>query len=86
MIEPLTVYTLPNCTQCTMTTRALDAAGLPYTVIDLTTNAHATDLMKQFGYTSAPVVIARVVSWSGFRPDLIAKIAALRDPPSLADE
>ena len=86
MNEPLTVYTLPNCMQSTMTTRALDAADLPYTVIDLTTNAHATDLMKQFGYTSAPVVIARVVSWSGFRPDWIAKIAALRDHPALTGE
>ena len=86
MIEPLTVYTLPNCMQCTMTTRALDAANLPYTVIDLTTDARAVDLMKQFGYTSAPIVIARMVSWSGFRPDWIAKIAALRDRPALAGE
>ena len=86
MNEPLTVYTLPNCMQCTMTTRALDAADLPYTVIDLTTDAHATDLIQQFGYTTAPVVIARLVSWSGFRPDWIAKIAALRDHPSLTRE
>jgi glutaredoxin-like protein NrdH len=86
MIEPLTVYTLPNCMQCTMTTRALDAAGLPYNVIDLTTDERASDLMQQFGYTSAPVVMATVVSWSGFRPDWIAKIAALRDHPSLASK
>ncbi|SDO32128.1 glutaredoxin-like protein NrdH [Cryobacterium flavum] len=86
MNEPLTVYTLPNCTQCTMTTRAIDAADLPYTVIDLTTDARATDLMHQFDYTTAPVVIARVVAWSGFRPDWIAKIAALRDHPTLTGE
>ena len=55
-------------------------------MIDLTTDARATDLMHQFGYTSAPVVIARVVSWSGFRPDWIAKIAAMRDHPSLTGE
>ncbi|WP_104133869.1 glutaredoxin domain-containing protein [Cryobacterium sp. Y62] len=86
MIEPLTVYTLPNCMQCTMTVRALDAANLPYTVIDLTTDTRATDLMHQFGYTTAPVVIARVVSWSGFRPDRIAKITALRNHPTLTSE
>ncbi|WP_104129548.1 glutaredoxin domain-containing protein [Cryobacterium sp. N21] len=83
MNEPLTVYTLPNCMQCTMTTQALDTANLPYIVIDLTTDERASDLMHQFGYTSAPVVIARMVSWSGFRPDWIAKIAALRDHPTL---
>ncbi|SEN93052.1 glutaredoxin domain-containing protein [Cryobacterium luteum] len=86
MIEPLTVYTLPNCMQCTMTTRALDAANLPYTVIDLTTDKRATDLMHQFGYTSAPVVVARAVSWSGFRPDWIAKMAAARDRPAFTGE
>lgn len=86
MIDSLTVYTLPNCMQCTLTTRALAAAGLPYTVINLTTDAHATDLIQQFGCTSAPVVVARVVSWSGFRPDWIAKIAAMRDHPSLVGE
>ena len=86
MIEQLTVYTLPSCMHCTMTTRALDAAGLPYTVIDLTTDAQASDLMHQFGYTSVPVVVASVVSWSGFRPDLIANITALRDHPALAGE
>lgn len=86
MNEPRTVYALPNCMQCTMTTRALDAADLPYTGIDLTTDAHATDLMKQFGYTTAPIVITRLVSWSGFRPDWIAQTAALRDHPSLASE
>ena len=77
MNEPLTVYTLPNCMQCTMTTRALAAADLPYTVIDL---------MHQFGYTSAPVVIARTVSWSGFRPDRIAKMVAARAHPALTGE
>ncbi|WP_104133765.1 glutaredoxin domain-containing protein [Cryobacterium sp. Y62] len=86
MIEPLTVYTLPNCMQCTMTTRALDAANLPYTVIDLTTDARATDLIHQFGYTTAPIVITRAVTWSGFQPDRIAKIAALRDHPALTDK
>ncbi|WP_104081135.1 glutaredoxin domain-containing protein [Cryobacterium sp. Y11] len=86
MIEPLAVYTVPNCPQCTMTTEALDAADLPYTVIDLMTDAHATDMMRQFGYTEPPVVIARVVSWSGFRPDCIAQIAALRNHPVLAAE
>ena len=36
MIDSLTIYTLSNCLQCTLTTRTLEAAGLPYTVVDLT--------------------------------------------------
>ena len=63
------VYTLPNCMQRTMTTRALDTAGLAYTVVDLVT---------QLSHSSAPVDVA--VSgdhWSGFRPDRIAVTATM---------
>ena len=78
MNEPLTVYTLPNCVQCTMTQRALDAAGLPYTVIDLENDERAVNLVKELGHTSAPVVITQTASWSGFRPDKIAAVASAR--------
>ena len=75
MNKPLTVYTLPDCIQCTMTKRALDNAGLTYTVIDLTRDEQAAELVKQLGYTSAPVVIVGAISWSGFRPDMIKTVA-----------
>ena len=37
----ITVYSKPACVQCTATTRALDARGLPYQVVDLTEDAGA---------------------------------------------
>lgn len=80
MNTPLTVYTLPNCVQCTMTKRALDAAGVTYALVDLANDERAVNLVKELGHTSAPVVITEAASWSGFRPDKIAAIASARVP------
>ena len=78
MNESLTVYTLPNCMQCTMTRRALDDAGLPYVVVDLTTDQGAVDTVQQLGYTAAPVVVVGAARWSGFRPEKIRAVASAR--------
>ena len=74
----LTVYSKPSCVQCTATYRALDAKGIEYTVVDLTTNPAALEyVMDELGYSAAPVVVASDQDhWSGFRPDLIDTHAA----------
>lgn len=74
----LIVYSKPSCVQCTATYRALDAKGIEYTVVDLTTNPAALEyVMDELGYSAAPVVVASDHDhWSGFRPDLIDKHAA----------
>lgn len=71
------VYSKPSCVQCTATYRALDAKGIEYTVVDLTTNPAALEyVMDELGYSAAPVVAASDQDpWSGFRPDLIDKHA-----------
>jgi glutaredoxin-like protein NrdH len=68
----ITLYTKPNCVQCDATKRALDKAGLVYSVVDLTQDADALEKVQQWGYRSAPVVVAGDDHWSGFRPDKIA--------------
>lgn len=78
MNDSLTVYTLPGCMQCDLTKRVLDGAGLPYVVVDLATDPHAVDAVKQLGYASAPVVVVGAESWSGFRPDKIKAVAMAR--------
>ena len=72
----ITVYTKPSCVQCTATYRALDKAGLTYTVIDLTTDDQALQHVKDLGHQSAPVVEAHGFSWSGFQPDQIKDLSA----------
>lgn len=70
----ITVYSKPACVQCTATTRALDAAAIPYIVIDLTTDLDAMNFVQELGYKQAPVVVAEDKHWAGFRPDMIATL------------
>ncbi|MGW0041018.1 redoxin NrdH [Rhodococcus sp. NPDC003348] len=71
----ITVYTKPACVQCNATYRALDKAGIEYSIIDITENAEARDYVMALGYLQAPVVVAGDDHWSGFRPDRIKTLA-----------
>ena len=78
MNEPLTVYVLPRCMQCAMTKRALEVVSVPYVLVNLANDEQAMELVKQLGYTSAPVAVAGAASWAGFQPDKIKAIATNR--------
>lgn len=71
----ITVYTTPACPQCHMTKQWLDRAGLTYRVVDLTTSPADMAAVKAMGYQSAPVVCTDDDHWSGFRPDLLMRLA-----------
>ncbi|QRJ60469.1 glutaredoxin-like protein NrdH [Corynebacterium macginleyi] len=73
----ITVYTKPACVQCNATKKALDRAGLEYSVVDVTVDNEARDYIMALGYVQAPVVEAHGEHWSGFRPDLIKNLAVL---------
>ena len=80
MNEMVTVYSNPACIQCTMTYRALDKAGVTYTIVDVTENAAAIEYVSEdLGYSAAPIVVVDEHDhWAGFRPDLIAALAQSR--------
>ena len=61
----IVVYSKPACVQCTATTRALDAQGIAYDLIDLTADAAALLRVQEMGYRQAPVVVAGVVARRG---------------------
>lgn len=71
----ITVYSKPQCVQCTATYRAMDKLGLDYEVVDLADNEEALLELMAMGYQQAPVVVNGEDSWSGFRPDLIKAAA-----------
>jgi glutaredoxin-like protein NrdH len=72
----VTVYSKPACVQCTATTRALDRQGIDYTVVDISADAAAYELVQGLGYRQVPVVVAGETHWAGFRPDMINGLAA----------
>ena len=67
----ITVYSKPACVQCTATYRALDKAGVEYTVVDISEDLEARDYVMSLGHMQAPVVVTHSENWSGFRPDRI---------------
>ncbi|AWB84590.1 glutaredoxin-like protein NrdH [Corynebacterium liangguodongii] len=71
----ITVYTKPACVQCKFTTKALDAAGLDYALVDISVDSDARDYVMALGYLQAPVVEAGGEHWSGFRPERIQALA-----------
>lgn len=64
----ITVYSKPNCVQCTATYRKADALNLKYTVVDITEDHEAREHILGLGYLQAPVVVAGDQSWSGYVP------------------
>ncbi|WP_019149136.1 glutaredoxin-like protein NrdH [Timonella senegalensis] len=72
----VTVYSKPQCVQCDATYRALDKKGIEYTVVDITQDPAALEMVRSLGHLQAPVVVAGDENWSGFRPDQISMLAA----------
>ncbi|MBE1875941.1 glutaredoxin-like protein NrdH [Myceligenerans pegani] len=71
----VTVYSKPACVQCDATYRALDRKGIEYSVVDITQDTDALEMVRGLGYLQAPVVVAGDAHWSGFRPDRIMELA-----------
>ena len=63
----VTVYTTPTCPQCEMTKKTLTRGNVRFDVVDLSEDAEAMQMVKDMGYTAAPVVVAGDQRWSGFR-------------------
>lgn len=70
----IVVYSRPGCTACAQTVRALERAGVAFTV--LSADEHRDHLADELGATGLPVVVVLdgeepVAQWQGLRPDLI---------------
>lgn len=70
----ITVFSKNNCIQCKMTKKFLDENGAKYNEINLDEQPEKIDYVKDLGFTSAPVIEANGVAFSGFQP---AKLKAL---------
>lgn len=74
----IVVYSRHGCPQCTMTERVLDTLSVEYMVVELDGNPFAAVLVRELGYTSAPVVVNGMESWAGFRPDRLNELPRRR--------
>jgi glutaredoxin-like protein NrdH len=65
------IYTLPACVQCDTSKRYMKKLGIEFEEVDLTKDDAAAEMVKELGYTAAPVIVAGNVHWSGFRMEMI---------------
>jgi glutaredoxin-like protein NrdH len=79
----LTVHTLPNCPQCTMTKKLLDREGIPYDVVKLEDHPELMAKFKDEGLLQAPIIVVGHDGrrWTGFLPAEIMKLKAGHEAP-----
>ena len=70
----VTVYSKPNCPQCTQTKKKLEQKGIAFEVIDISQDKNAAQTINDLGYRQVPVVVSGEKHWSGFRPDLLGAL------------
>ncbi len=70
----VTVYSKPNCPQCTQTKKKLEQKGVAFEVIDISQDKNAAQTVTDLGYRQVPVVVSGEKHWSGFRPDLLSAL------------
>ena len=70
----ITVFSKPHCVQCIATIRKLDALGLAYRYVDITEDLDAECRLRAEGHRQMPVIEVDGEVWSGYQPDLLAKI------------
>jgi len=78
----LTVYSKPNCVQCTATKRKLKQLGRNFREINIEEDEMAYNFVKGMGYQQVPVVVVGFAHptmggqhWSGYDPDKLTEVA-----------
>ncbi|WP_207208984.1 glutaredoxin-like protein NrdH [Enterobacter cloacae] len=74
-IMRITIYTRNDCVQCHATKRAMESRGVTFDMVNVDLVPDAADELRALGFRQLPVVIAGDTSWSGFRPDMINRLA-----------
>ncbi|VGR13996.1 glutaredoxin-like protein NrdH [Streptococcus pyogenes] len=64
----ITVYSKNNCMQCKMTKKFLEQYGANFQEINIDEHPEKVDYVKSLGFTSAPVIEADNLVFSGFQP------------------
>jgi glutaredoxin-like protein NrdH len=74
MTNKITLFSKNNCMQCKMTKKLLDKEGADYQEINIDEHPDMVDYVKSLGFTSAPVIKAGDISFSGFQPSKLKEI------------
>ena len=70
----ITVFSKNNCMQCKMTKKFLEQHGADFVEINIDEHPEKIDYVKSLGFTTAPVIQAGEVAFSGFQPSKLKEI------------
>lgn len=70
----ITVFSKNNCMQCKMTKKFLEQNGADFQEINIDEQPDKVKYVKSLGFTSAPVIEAGEVVFSGFQPAKLKEI------------
>ncbi|MDY3823704.1 glutaredoxin-like protein NrdH [Streptococcus sp.] len=70
----ITVFSKNNCMQCKMTKKFLEQNGADFQEINIDEQPDKVEYVKSLGFTSAPVIEAGDVVFSGFQPAKLKEI------------
>lgn len=74
-MKNVVVYTKNDCIQCKMTKRYLKEHQIGYEERNITDNPQYVDYLKDQGFRSVPVVMAKEANpIIGFRPDVLKSL------------
>lgn len=69
------LFSIPNCVQCNQTAKQFEKRGIEFRTINLQDHPQLADQFRTLGHSSAPIVAAGMMSWSGFRLSKIEELA-----------
>lgn len=70
----ITIFSKNNCMQCKMSKKFLEQHGADFEEINLDEVPEKIDYVKSLGFTSAPVIEAGDVVFSGFQPNKLKEL------------
>ncbi|MFA9414549.1 MULTISPECIES: glutaredoxin-like protein NrdH [unclassified Streptococcus] len=70
----ITVFTKNNCMPCKMTKKFLTENGVDFEEINIEEQPEKIDYVKSLGFSSAPVIEAGNIVFSGFQPAKLKKL------------
>ncbi|WP_071392931.1 glutaredoxin family protein [Bacillus tuaregi] len=71
MNQPVIVYTMDDCVECSIVKQMLTAEGIPFEARDITENEEYKREVEKYGFLGVPVTVVGERAVKGFNPELI---------------
>jgi len=78
MNDPIVVYSMEDCVECTFVKRVLTEEGVSFEVRDITTTEKYKKEVEKYGFLGVPVTVIGERAVKGFNPELMELIQTVK--------